>query len=191
MTQDVAAFVIHDPRDDVYLEQLQRRLRSLRRTAKLNFEPLRSQNDLPAGAPPDTLEAWLRQADVIILLLSEDFNVSLFAECMEPDYIQIVKERYEQGVLLIPLMVRPVDATWIFDGVPDPPGVMPGNSISVSQMEEDNAWATITQNIRELTGALLRRRDQERSIQADLKRLERRINNLEQAFHLLSPVPGE
>lgn len=179
----LSAFIAHDPADAPFLEELLKRLRSLRRTARLSLEPLRSAADLPAGADDALLQQWILEADVLIILLSADFNVSHFAESTDPDFIKLFQARLAQGALLIPIMARPVDATWIFDGVPDPPTLLPNNSISISQMDPDLAWNTVTQGVRELAANLLRRREHEQNLLRELENLERRVSHLEKAIY--------
>jgi hypothetical protein len=133
----------HD--DFEFLEQLHRHLAGLVHTKRIEAW---SDRNINAGDDwRSQISENLDQADVIVFLVSENFMASEY--CIEVEYDRAIERAKEEGVRLIPLLIKPYD----LDGFPIAKlELLPkrdGKLVAVEEWEpRGNAWKLVAEAIR-------------------------------------------
>jgi len=144
-------FVSYSHADIVYRDELVKRLKFLLRQEKI--EQIWYDHEILPGADWDAeIESNLKSADMIFLLISDDFWASDYINEKE---LKIAKERHEaKECVVVPILVR-VNSYWKGSGwdtlqaVPTDPNT--GKLTPIKKWQDsDEAWVTVIEGIKKL-----------------------------------------
>lgn len=137
----------HSPKDKPHLDELETRLKGLKRVVAIDFW---HGGQVFAGAVvADEMCKRLEVADVVLLLVSPDFMAS--DECFSTE-MRLALKKYDEGRgRVVPLLVRPTDA---WEELPiGRHQTLPRDGRAISQRperEQDEAWAEVSAELRAL-----------------------------------------
>ncbi len=144
-------FISYSHKDIAYRKEFESRLKPLLRQQKI--KDIWHDHEITAGQNWDKeIEHNLKTADIIVLLISDDFWASDYIYEKE---LAIAKERYQAGdCIVLPIIVR-VNSYWegsewaAIQGIPTDPKTGKLTAIH-AWSDKDEAWACIVAGIRDL-----------------------------------------
>lgn len=146
MTAALRLFIIYAREDEAFRAELKAQLVPMERAGHIRVW---TDRELLAGDHWEpAIKAQLRQADIILLLVSTDYFQSDYIHEVE---IKEALERHQQGeAKVIPVIVRPCD--WESDGVISSLQILPSDGVPVNDTRHwhtrDAAWVDVVRGLR-------------------------------------------
>lgn len=143
----IKVFISFAPKDEKYLDELLTHLTVLRRQKLI--DPWH-RGQLDAGAQLDQVDARLRAADLILLLISANFMAN--DQCFDYEMVQAMEQLKNGQSRVIPILVQSVDykETPFAKLAPLPRSERP---IATSD-KRDDAWFEVVKGIRQVVDSL-------------------------------------
>lgn len=145
--QPFRVFISYARKDDEHLIELEKHLSNLKQQGWI--EPWTDRMFVAGDGWEDTLLEKLRESELVILLVSSDFNASGYIQDKE---LPLILERQKQNlVCVVPIIIRPVDikGSVLADLQGLPLGRLRRLKPLTTWKNRDSAWLSVVKGLRE------------------------------------------